>query len=297
MVRTFSRVAGSLCRAPMPANTHCVQRSTWRGRRGHEGCTHRRGVGAAWGAQQRAGTFSSGPSCMPQLTPLAETLLCWSLLWSGRQGLGRCGRKWVAHPPAVSGSVRWTQACSTGGGASRGLPGSSGHRCKGRRALWAGRQRVASLKLGTAAGRGFRACPAPPGPGHSRQMGRAGGQCQGGPGCSLHMPAQEAPVDLCTHACVHSCLWATRVGTLHPEYKRASSCTHRFTPACCTRTTGHMQWPGGAYIRPEATGQTSVGFAHRLASVPDSWLALHKYLWSEQNALTDTSFCNYVLSV
>lgn len=61
-----------------------------------------------------------------------------------------------------------------GGWASRLLPRSPRGRCRGKQSPWAGCQSLASLKLGTAAGRGFRGLPSPTWPGALSEMGGAG---------------------------------------------------------------------------------------------------------------------------
>ena len=136
-------------------------------------------------------------------------------------------------PPSTCGSGQWTQAGKAGGRASPNqLPGSPGGRCKGRQAPQAARQRVASLKLGTAAGRGFRARPAPPGRGHSRQMGGACRQCQGGAWLGLHMPAQE-PLGTLRHTHTHThTLCASMCEPCSPRANMCAVHTHRLAFTC-----------------------------------------------------------------
>lgn len=138
-------------------------------------------------------------------------------------------------------------------------------RCEGRPALQAVRQRVASLKLGTAAGRGFRARPAPPGPGHSRQMGGVGGQCQAGAEPSLHMPGQEPP-GMCAHLCACVCELCSPHANVHAGH------THWLTPVDCTLSQ-QPQSPLGS------TGQKCLSASMTVSLAPDGWLALVKFLW------------------
>lgn len=101
----------------------------------------------------------------------------------------------------------------------------------------AGCQRVASLKLGTAAGRGFR--PARPhlAPG---TLGAWAGQA----GPRLHMPAQEPPVDLHTHSCVRACAWARPLLILQPV---SQTCACAYTQACPRVPHGsHRAQPWGS---------------------------------------------------
>ncbi|XP_060227129.1 uncharacterized protein LOC132648764 [Meriones unguiculatus] len=85
---------------------------------------------------------------------------------------------WLGRGSPPHGSGRWIQVCwALGGGwASRVLPGSAKGRYKGRQSPWALCQSLASLKLGTAAGRGFRGLPSPTWPGALSELGGAGRQ-------------------------------------------------------------------------------------------------------------------------
>ena len=153
-------------------------------------------------------------------------------------------------PPSTCGPGQWTQAGKAGGRASpHQLPGSPGGRCKGRQAPQAARQRVASLKLGTAAGRGFRARPAPPGLEHSRQMGGAGRQCQGGAWLGLHMPARE-PLGTLRHTHTHIHTHTPCVpACVNPVAHRPTCvrCTHTGLHSLvgCMLTTRPRRWPPG----------------------------------------------------
>ena len=172
------------------------------------------------------------------------------------------GRGSRLHTPcSTCGSGQWTQAGKAGGRASpHQLPGSPGGRCKGRQAPQAARQRVASLKLGTAAGRGFRARPAPPGPGHSRQMGGASGQCQGGAWLGLHMPARE-PLGTLRYARART---RTPVGpvcvTPAAHGPTCVLCTHRLALTCglYANHTTQVMAPGSVFSLSSCVSPASV---------------------------------------
>lgn len=128
-----------------------------------------------------------------------------------------------------------------------GLPGSPGGRCKGRQSPWAGCQSLASLKLGTAAGRGFR--PAQP----HLALGTlkdglgwwAGIQGTAGPGPC--MPAAE-PQRICAHVCARVCSRTSHAAVnAGPAHQCVRSHTQAHTRVLHINTGNG---PGGGHVHP-----------------------------------------------
>lgn len=163
--------------------------------------TRDRGPGRHWGPLRGAGALSRGPCSSVSVCPIRRHS---ALSRSGSDPVGGSGLD------ALPCAVRLGPEDSVVQGWRQGLLGPSWKprgQVQGQAGSVRGRMPAGGFpETGHSSWERFPARPAPPGPGHSRQMGRAGRQCQGGAGlqtAQARTGATGGPVH--THLCASMC--------------------------------------------------------------------------------------------
>lgn len=153
--------------------------------------------------------------------------------------------------PALCGWAQRTQSCRVGGRANWGPSWKPRGQVQGQAGSVRGRMPAGGFpETGHSSWERFPARPAPPRPGHSRQMGRAGRQCQGGAGpqtAHARTGATGGPV----HTPLCACMWTMRVLIL----PRMQTCGCASLGACTCVPHAEHEWPCGPTAALGSTGQ------------------------------------------